>query len=110
MDVHVPGPITWGLRLRGVEVLTCQDDKTTRWADENLLVRAAELRRVMVSFDEDFKRVVASFLATGHEFSGYVHIPHARLMVGECVTKLTALARIFDSDDVWNTVIHLAEW
>jgi hypothetical protein len=28
-DVHIPKPITNGLRLRGVDVLTSQEDATT---------------------------------------------------------------------------------
>jgi hypothetical protein len=34
MDVHVPLPITRGLRRRGVDVLTAQDDNTQRYFRE----------------------------------------------------------------------------
>ena len=37
MDVHVPLPITVGLRLRGVEVITAQEDGTARFPDPDLL-------------------------------------------------------------------------
>ena len=40
MDVHVPLPITCGLRRRGVDVLTAQEDQTTRLSDPELLRRA----------------------------------------------------------------------
>jgi hypothetical protein len=33
MDVHIPKAITNGLRLRGVDVLTSQQDKTITFSD-----------------------------------------------------------------------------
>jgi hypothetical protein len=43
MDVHVPSAITEGLRRRGIDVLTSQDDGTRQLNDEVLLVRATAL-------------------------------------------------------------------
>ena len=40
MDVHVPLAITEGLRRRGINVLTSQEDETTEEDDEFLLERA----------------------------------------------------------------------
>lgn len=53
MDVHVPRPVTRGLRRREVDVLTAQEDNTARWEDPDLLNRAGTLERVLVSQDED---------------------------------------------------------
>ena len=52
MDVHVPLPITRGLRRRGVDVLTAQEDQTTRLSDPELLRRARELGRILFSQDD----------------------------------------------------------
>jgi hypothetical protein len=52
-DVHVPRPITRGLRRRGVNVITTQEDGTFRWDDPDLLDRAGERSRVLFSQDED---------------------------------------------------------
>lgn len=49
MDVHVPYGITLGLRLRGIDVLTAQDDQHELAADTELLDRATALRRVLFS-------------------------------------------------------------
>jgi predicted nuclease of predicted toxin-antitoxin system len=54
MDVHVDFAITAGLRLRQVDVLTAQEDGTTRLDDEPFLDRAASLNRVLFTQDEDF--------------------------------------------------------
>jgi hypothetical protein len=53
MDVHVPVAVTYGLLLRGVDVLTAQLDGTTEMEDPALLDRATTLGRVLVTQDED---------------------------------------------------------
>jgi Domain of unknown function (DUF5615) len=52
-DVHVPYAITFGLRLRGVDVLTSQEDGTREVDDDVLLDRATALGRVLFSQDKD---------------------------------------------------------
>ncbi len=53
MDVHVPQPITRGLRRRCVDVLTAQDDGAARLTDAELLGRARKRGRLLFSQDED---------------------------------------------------------
>ena len=53
MDEHVHRAITTSLRLRGVDVLTAQDDGRRHVPDPVLLDRATELGRVLFSQDED---------------------------------------------------------
>jgi hypothetical protein len=43
MDAHVRWAVTQGLRLRGVDVVTAQEDGTDDWDDNDLLDRATEL-------------------------------------------------------------------
>ena len=59
MDVHVPATVSDGLRLRGIDVLTCQADGRVRATDEGLLERAHELERVLFSQDEDLLEISA---------------------------------------------------
>jgi hypothetical protein len=53
MDVHVPKAITAQLRLRGVKVITAQEDNADTLQDDGLLDRATFLGSVLVSFDDD---------------------------------------------------------
>jgi len=46
MDVHVPSTVTVGLRRRGVDVLTSQEDGTREADDVALLQRATDLGRI----------------------------------------------------------------
>ena len=59
MDVHVPLAITTELRLRGVNVLTAQEDGAAREKDPQLLNRASGLGRVLVTQDADLLREAA---------------------------------------------------
>jgi hypothetical protein len=52
MDVHIRQAVTDGLRRRGVDVLTAQEDNAARLSDDELLDRAMALGRVLFSQDE----------------------------------------------------------
>jgi len=54
MDVHVPGAITKGLRLRQINILTAQEDNKRQADDDVLLERADELKRIIFTCDDDF--------------------------------------------------------
>jgi lipid-binding SYLF domain-containing protein len=47
MNAHIPRAITVGLRLRGIEVLTAQEDNATNLSAPELLDRARALQRVV---------------------------------------------------------------
>ena len=57
MDHHVPSAITAGLRKRGVDVLTAEEDGSARLDDDPLLDRATSLGRVLFSQDQDLSEV-----------------------------------------------------
>ncbi|MFB2937455.1 DUF5615 family PIN-like protein [Aerosakkonemataceae cyanobacterium BLCC-F154] len=54
MDENVARQITTGLRQRGVEVLTVQEDGLTSFPDPIVLDRATELQRLLFTQDQDF--------------------------------------------------------
>jgi predicted nuclease of predicted toxin-antitoxin system len=59
LDVHVPLAITRGLRRRGVEVITAQEDGAARLPDPELLDRASARGLMLFSQDEDLVAGVA---------------------------------------------------
>jgi predicted nuclease of predicted toxin-antitoxin system len=63
MDVHVPFAITAQLRLRDIDILTAQEDDSRQREDSQLLDRATDLQRVLVSQDIDLLQITA--LRTG---------------------------------------------
>ena len=69
MDVHVPHAITRGLRRRGVDVLTAQEDGATEMLDPDLLDRAASLGRILFTRDQDLLAIAASRLGQRTTYS-----------------------------------------
>ena len=55
MDVNIRRSITEGLRKKGVDVVTAQEDNSAELSDPELLARASELSRVLFSMDEKSK-------------------------------------------------------
>ena len=89
MDEHVHRAITAGLRLRGVDVLTVQEDGRRQVRDDVLLDRASGLRRVLFSQDED---LLAE--ATRRQREG-MHLPVLFMAIN--YTSPSALASV-----IWN--------
>jgi predicted nuclease of predicted toxin-antitoxin system len=73
MDVHVPSAITAGLHLRGVDVLTSQEDGTRRLSDTELLDRATALKRVLFTRDEDLIREASQRQERSEAFAGVIY-------------------------------------
>jgi predicted nuclease of predicted toxin-antitoxin system len=107
MDVHVPFAITAGLRLRGVDVLTAQEDDATKLDDAVLLDRVTALGRVIFTRDVDFLGHARERQTTGVRFSGVVYAHQLRVSIGQCVADLELIAKVYDSEDMQNRVEYL---
>ena len=94
MDAHIPSAITQGLRRRDVDVITAQDDAGDTLEDDELLDRATQLNRVLVSFDADLRREAALRQRSGKFFSGVVVADELSVTIGQCVIDLELLAKV----------------
>ena len=107
MDVHVPFAVTDGLRRRGVDVRTAQEDNATDWEDEQLLDHATQLNRVMVTQDEDFLAEAARRQQMAHTFSGVVYGHQEQLTIGQLVRDLELIAKVYEPEDMKDRVEYL---
>ena len=107
MDVHIKRAVTNGLRLRGVDVLTAQDDGTTELEDDLLLERATELNRVLFSQDDDLLREANKRQQKGENFAGVIYAHQLNITVGQCINDLTLIAEATDSEEWQNAVVYL---
>ena len=107
MDVHVPSAITNGLRLRGVDVLTSQEDETREWEDDVLLDRATALGSVLFTQDEDLLREAAQRQERGETFAGVVYAHQLHVTIGQCVRDLEVIALAGEPEDFANRVEYL---
>ena len=103
----MPLPITRGLRRRGVDVLTAQEDGTTRFADADLLRRARERGRILFSQDEDLIVEAAQCQRAGTPFATVIFARQLDLSIGRSVADLEALAKAALPEDAEGQIIFL---
>ena len=99
-DVHVPFAISGELKRRGVDVLTSQVDGTRESSDEELLQRATELGRVLVTQDEDLLIIANEWLAQGRPFAGVVYAHQLRVSIGGCIRDLELIGKGANPEDL----------
>ena len=91
--MHVPASITRGLVLRGVDVLTAQIDGTTELNDPDLLDRATELGRVLVSQDEDLLAEATKRQRSGKHLAGVIYAHQLDITIGKAIEDLEILPK-----------------
>jgi len=93
MDEQIPAAITEGLRRRGVDALTVQEDSRESADDEAILHRAAELSRVIFTHDQDFLAIGADRQRRRISFAGIIFARQDGPSYGECIRDLELIAR-----------------
>lgn len=107
MDVHIPKAITSGLRLRGIDVLTAQEDGATETPDEILLERAYYLGRIIVTFDEDFLVLGSEWLQADKRFAGIIYAHALRISIRQCIDDIELIANVGEMKDYANYIEFL---
>ena len=107
VDVHVRRAITTGLRLRGVDVMTAQEDGAREFDDARLLDRATELGRVLFTQDDDLLREAARRQQTGERFAGLIYAHQLNVTVGQCIDDLELAARATGPNEWASRVMYL---
>ena len=98
-DVHIPRAVVNGLRLKGIEILTAQEDGTARLSDSQLLDRATETGRVLVTQDSDLLREGVERQRSRIAFAGVVYAHPLRNSIGGIVDNLELLAHATDLEE-----------
>jgi predicted nuclease of predicted toxin-antitoxin system len=106
-DVNVPLAVVRGLRRRGVDVLTAQEDGATRLSDPELLRRARELRRILFSQDEDLIVEAVRCQRSGQGFATVVFARQLDVSIGRCISELEILANAAKGEDAEGQVVFL---
>ena len=107
MDVHVDRAVTDGLRRRGVDVITAQEDGMRRAPDPVLLDRAMSLSRVIFTQDKDFLSEAHRGQLAGEPFAGVAYAQQQVVSIGTCVNDLEILTGVFDPVDMANHIVYL---
>jgi len=107
MDVPVPLAITDQLRQRGVHVITAQEDGARRFSDSDLLDRASQLGRILVTHDKDLLVESSLRQRIGGAFVGVIYAPQTGMTIGKCIDELELIARVTEPADWANRVEYL---
>lgn len=107
MDVRVRRAVTDGLRLRGIDVLTAQEDGSAQLEDSALLDRSSELGRVLFTQDDDLLRVANKRHEKGEAFLGVIYAHQLNITVGRCVDDLELISRATESEEWADSVVYL---
>lgn len=106
-DENTPVQVADGLRARGVDVITVEEDGLRSADDSVVLDRASQLRRILFTCDEDFLREVAVRLASGTPFATVVYVHQLDLSIGNCVTDLEFICKAAGPSDLTNQLFYL---
>jgi hypothetical protein len=107
MDVHVRRAVTEGLHLRGVDVLTAQEDGAAELSDSQLLDRASILGRILFTQDDDLLEEARMRLSSGVPFVGVAYAHQLNIGVGQCIADLELVAKTTDDADWVSQVVYL---
>ncbi len=107
MDEHVDIAITRGLVMRGIDVLTAQEDGRDATPDPVVLDRATSLNRVVFTKYSDFLAEANHRQIQGMSFAGVVYAHQIGPSVGLCVRDLEILAVVYEPAEMMNRVEYL---
>ncbi len=104
MDTHIPKAITVGLRVRGVDIITAQEDNAANLSDSELLNRATALQRALFTFDDDLLVEATQRQRKGIHFAGVIYAHPLRVSIGTCIRDLEMIAKGVEPKDLVNRV------
>jgi predicted nuclease of predicted toxin-antitoxin system len=107
MDAHLKGAVSRGLALKGVDVLTAQDDGNDSLEDGLLRLRATELNRILVTQDEDFIGIAKRLTEERIPFTGVIYLHQNRLSIGELIHQLEVVAGASDMAEWSSRLLYL---
>ena len=105
MDENVHGAITNGLRQRGVDVLTVQEDDRSGLLDPAVLDRATTLNRILFSQDDDLLAEANKRQNAGTSFPGVVFARQTKVSIGTCIQDLELVSTIGQPSEFKDSVL-----
>ena len=107
MDEHIKSAVTNGLRQRGYDVLTAQEDGSDGLPDAAQLDRATFLGRVFVSQDDDLLAEGARRQAVGVDFAGIVYGHQMDLTIGQMISELELVAYCLEGAEIRGQIYYI---
>lgn len=105
-DVHVPEPVINGVRGRGVDALTAQEDGRRRASDPALLQRSTLMGRALVTMDQDFVAEGSRHQREGIPFAGIIYAHQLHITIAQFINDLELICVAGEDDYMSNRI----EW
>ena len=102
MDEHVPSAVSKGLRLRGVDVLTCQEAGMLGASDDEHLAFASSQGRVLFTQDTDFIKIHSA----GISHAGIAYVPQ-QTSISKIVNGLLLIWEVLEPNEMIDSVEYL---
>lgn len=106
MDVHVPAGVSQGLRPKQIDVRTAQEDSAGRMSDDELLMRATAIGRVLLTQDADFLEIAARWQQQGIAFGGILFAPQGT-PIGRLIDDVELCLAGMTANEFANRLVHL---
>ena len=90
-----------------MEVLTAQEDGSSRWEDDALLDRAMKLGRALFTQDDDLLHEAAARQRRGQPFAGVIFAHQQNITVRRTIEDLELIAKVCDPEELANRVVFL---
>ncbi len=99
------------LRAQGIDVRTAGEEGTEGYSDEQQLLYAKALGRVIYSFNRGgFMALHTRFLTEGTSHGGIILAPQRRFSVGEQLRRLLLIIDAKQAEEMEDQVIFLSNW
>jgi len=76
-------------------------------SDSELLDRATQLNRILVSFDDDLLSEGVSRQRASNPFSGIIYGHQLKMTIGSCVSDLELISKVAEPADLINRIEYL---
>jgi hypothetical protein len=107
MDHHVHSAITEGLRARGIDCMTAEEDRREDQDDGELLARSTAMGRVFVTHDKDLLAISSEWNNAKRRFAGIVYAHPLRITIGRAIRDLELIAKVLVSEELADDVIRI---
>jgi hypothetical protein len=99
------------LRVQGIDVRTVTEEGTGGYSDEEQLLHAKTLDRVIYTFNQGhFMALHNRFLTENISHAGIIIAPQQRYSIGEQVRRLMLIAEYKSAEEMQDQVVFLSNW
>ena len=106
-DENVDVRVAEGLRGRGIQATSAQEDGKLGVGDSAHFAHAAKLKAAIFTHDHHLVEIALEKRAQGEEHYGVIFAEMHRLGLGECIKRLALCSEVLSAEEMMNRVEFL---